>query len=882
MAAPYRISIGVNIDAAGAKSGSASAQQAVAGIGAAAEKARPKIEQVADATTKLGRAGGSGAAAAGFVAIGNEAAKAESKVQQLINAAVGLNNSLANDNQRRWTGLFGDDSLSADRLRAKYNPLFAVIQQYKAAQVEIRTAHAMGALSTDEMTAALSRQRQAALASIDAIKGRNAAIEASPRLASNGAGAFQTANIAAQFQDIGVTAAMGMSPLQIALQQGTQLSAVIGSMESPVKGLAAAFMSVVSPVSLVTIGVVAAGAAAIQYFSGIGDKATDARSVLEGHAELIRRLKDAYGEAASGLREYAAESDKIVRQDTLDRIKAYREAILSAATDVRDRLLLTPADAFEGATFTIGKVESALVALEASIQGGNPDLQGFVNRLIDIENQRGTPAQIQALIKELRGSAASGIEAQRALRPLVGVIEGIGGAAATHASSVAALTKALSGLNNLSLPNLTDLERAAQIRDTALAGDAGATEAGVREIENAYRKAVERYNNQNPVLFNSDGNTTAVPTPDAKPILLGDELQKSSRAATGAANAYRDLIKSADDRVQQMKLEAELAGETGIAADTLRFKLDLLQQSEDKGRSLTDNQVQAINARVEAFKKYAEEAAKARLKADLLFERDQFGRSEMDQQIAAGLRGAGLPVDFDSYEAGLIRTNLQLRYARELAGDAAGTLSSSLQQGKGLWESLGDTAVSVLKRISDSLTNDVLNSIFQVQGAGGSGGGLLGSLFGSFFGGGTSYFPPAPSGSVGLFDRGGYTGPGGVHEPAGVVHRGEVVFSQADVRRHGGPAVVDAIRLGRRGYATGGVVDVTPLAPSRLSSPAAAATTSPNSGLKELKIFVDVTGARGNAEIEEMVGRGVTQGLREYDAALPDRVAYITDNPRRR
>lgn len=56
------------------------------------------------------------------------------------------------------------------------------------------------------------------------------------------------------------------------------------------------------------------------------------------------------------------------------------------------------------------------------------------------------------------------------------------------------------------------------------------------------------------------------------------------------------------------------------------------------------------------------------------------------------------------------------------------------------------------------------------------------------------------------FDSGGYTGPGPRSKPAGVVHAGEVVFSQADVARLGGPATVDAIRRGLRGYASGGVV----------------------------------------------------------------------------
>lgn len=57
-----------------------------------------------------------------------------------------------------------------------------------------------------------------------------------------------------------------------------------------------------------------------------------------------------------------------------------------------------------------------------------------------------------------------------------------------------------------------------------------------------------------------------------------------------------------------------------------------------------------------------------------------------------------------------------------------------------------------------------------------------------------------------LFDQGGYTGPGGVKQAAGIVHRGEVVFSQKDVARHGGPGAVEALRRGMPGYAQGGVV----------------------------------------------------------------------------
>lgn len=58
------------------------------------------------------------------------------------------------------------------------------------------------------------------------------------------------------------------------------------------------------------------------------------------------------------------------------------------------------------------------------------------------------------------------------------------------------------------------------------------------------------------------------------------------------------------------------------------------------------------------------------------------------------------------------------------------------------------------------------------------------------------------------FAEGGYTGHGGKYDPAGIVHRGEVVWSQKDVALAGGPAIANAMRptYQMRGYYDGGLV----------------------------------------------------------------------------
>jgi hypothetical protein len=83
-------------------------------------------------------------------------------------------------------------------------------------------------------------------------------------------------------------------------------------------------------------------------------------------------------------------------------------------------------------------------------------------------------------------------------------------------------------------------------------------------------------------------------------------------------------------------------------------------------------------------------------------------------------------------------------------------------------------------------------------------GGALQSIFGIVGG-------LAPS-IISGFDKGGYTGPGGVTEAAGVVHRGEVVFSQQDVSRAGGVRATE--RLRRSGGMLPAVAVPTPARPS--------------------------------------------------------------------
>ena len=111
---------------------------------------------------------------------------------------------------------------------------------------------------------------------------------------------FNTSNIAAQFQDIAVTAAMGMNPLTVALQQGTQLASVLNLMEKPLEGIAQAFKSLINPVSLISIGLTALVVVGLQVvdWGKVGVSTMDA---LAGAFDFVAQNADKFAVVLAGI-----------------------------------------------------------------------------------------------------------------------------------------------------------------------------------------------------------------------------------------------------------------------------------------------------------------------------------------------------------------------------------------------------------------------------------------------------------------------------------------------------------------------------------------------------------------------------------------------------
>ena len=155
---------------------------------------------------------------------------------------------------------------------------------------------------------------------------------------------------------------------------------------------------------------------------------------------------------------------------------------------------------------------------------------------------------------------------------------------------------------------------------------------------------------------------------------------------------------------------------------------------------------------------------------------------------------------------------------REQAANAAeqlGSVASSVFSGmEDAWAKFTETGKISFSDLTRSVLADLSRIAFR-QSAMGIGDWLGGLTGGINAAGNAAVTSGTQSINSDLLNRlmkggkseGGYTGPGGKFEPAGIVHKGEGVLSQEDMAALGGVHAFNALRAAlRSGYASGGVV----------------------------------------------------------------------------
>lgn len=150
-------------------------------------------------------------------------------------------------------------------------------------------------------------------------------------------------------------------------------------------------------------------------------------------------------------------------------------------------------------------------------------------------------------------------------------------------------------------------------------------------------------------------------------------------------------------------------------------------------------------------------------------------------------------------------TQRQVALMDDFRNSASNALTDFVTGAKSAKEALKDFFDEMAAQITKAIANKWMEQLFGAQGSTGSGtsgGNLFGSLLGMIFGGGSGGAATSGGGGSmlswigGGYASGGYTGAGAMTQPAGVVHKGEVVWSQADIAAAGGVGAVEAMRKG--------------------------------------------------------------------------------------
>jgi hypothetical protein len=696
-------------------------------------------------------------------------------------------------------------------VRASIDPRAKLLLEYTKQKQFYTAAEREGIITADAATEAIKRQRQATVDHIESIKTgvsvyeiqrrRNLVSGIDPSRANRQQN-FNSANIAAQFHDIFITAQGGMSIGQIALQQGTQISAVLEGMKntgaSVGSTLKAAFLSVVSPLSLITIGAVAAGAALIKWgFSG--------KDSAEKLTDTLKKFRDAQKEVAQG---YIDRANAQTKADSdSQNILTFRSR--EAAQAVEDRL--KDPDTIRGLKsrstpfFSDLRDNAALVKavreLRDEAKGGVPDFDKYRQALLDIANDgsfvKATRERAKALIeesKELRDAQLS-LEKYRTETSKGFQIRG-------EESSMSALEDmrrrervqlgretAAFKASMMESTAVTPTEKAAAARASSLAGSVGDdpylrnAKAGLAERK-ALFEAERSLNNQLSQMrasFDADMSGIGAKSPQEKASLAraqalaqADPLEdkhltnlraeiaytKTLTEATYAlSEAQQERVRNLNETVAQQQFELGLIGKTSVEAAGLRFefeKINALKSDALRNGGLIDPaEVDVIRQAAAEMQRLAEAAAKANLYNDLKFELDQLGRSPQDQAIASRLQGAGLRVDLNSPEAQMIRQIEQVKDLKSGISDFASDIRSSfLENGGDLGDAFGNAVRNAAMKQLDKLAEVGIEMLSRgLSGLFGLGGGSGQSGFGSSLAGGSAALFSLPEFRAGANDN---------------------------------------------------------------------------------------------------------------------------------
>lgn len=487
-----------------------------------------------------------------------------------------------------------------------------------------------------------------------------------------------------------------------------------------------------------------------QALAGGKIQAEEYNSLLDGMRPLLQA-------AASGLVEAGGDVAKLTAlvKDGKVSSEAFFRAILAGAPILEEQL-----------SGSVTTTEQAMQRLQNE----------FVKAVGEFDKATGASQALAGAIDGLAGSIGGiGTAAAGAVNGVQALIAKVGELAQAHAGAQRA--QALTYQNERA-------DRVAQAREMGLANAGGreklASERAAADAaaQAASRQAVSGFRASEIDYANRLTTTTLPPArpkgagSDIKPVSLknyavpGEDGKGGGGGGGSGAEKQsrfdRDL-ESIQRRTEALRLEAEMAGKGTFETEKAKIALQLETAAKRENIPVTD-------AMRETIERAATGYANAKVKVE---------------QVKEAIEGAKQAQQF-------------------FAQQATDGITDLILEGKSAQEVFQNLTKAIAKAAIQAalMGSGPLAGLFGTSG----GGGLFGMMFKGLFGGGLGLTP----GAGGLYADGGYTGAGSKWQPRGVVHAGEVVWSQADIRRAGGVATVEAMRRGVRGYAEGGFVGSAP------------------------------------------------------------------------
>ncbi|MDF2860327.1 MAG: hypothetical protein K0S02_599 [Achromobacter mucicolens] len=388
-----------------------------------------------------------------------------------------------------------------------------------------------------------------------------------------------------------------------------------------------------------------------------------------------------------------------------------------------------------------------------------------------------------------------------------------------------------------------------------------------------------------------------VALPDNTVKLLDLTAPKAARPASPKSTG-REPVDQGQKLIDQLNQQIALTGELTeyekllekVRLGSVTFKSQA-QKDEALASAQTLDFIKEQNKAYEESQKQASEFAK--LMNDLYPEKAK-GDQYIAQltQLSSALEQGWINADQFSDAVDRLNQNFEKDTGEmgEFAKEAARGIQNSLGDGlyqimQGNFKNIGSAFLQMLQKMAaDALAAQIAKKLFGDFDSGGGIGGIFGALFsgmagsaGGGIGSATAADVSGAGGGLMFLADGGYTGPGGKYDVAGVVHRGEYVLN-ADATKRLGRGFLDRLN----GFADGGYVGSD-------RGPAGLGMGGMNLNIETRGVDIEVVEARQNemSLIARQVVYSETPGLMQREIANPSsrasrQLGRSTDVQRRR